>query len=80
MRHEEGAEPEPEPEPPPERASNRFSDGPPDPLISQLAKVNRGEHIPTPGDNPDGEARDPDDEAWRNDKNGPYAQGRSRKN
>ncbi|MEU6765232.1 hypothetical protein ABZ916_22200 [Streptomyces sp. NPDC046853] len=79
------AEPEPEPESepasPPERAPNRFSDGPPDPLASQLAKINRGERIPTPGDNPDGEDRDPEDEQHReHDSDGRFAQRRKRKN
>jgi hypothetical protein len=66
---------------PPQRGSVRFSDGPPDPLASLLAKVNRGEHIATPGDNADGEDRDVHDEEWReHDRHGPYAQGRRRKN
>lgn len=70
-----------EPGPSPQRGSARFSDGPPDPLASLLAKVNRGEHIATPGDNADGEDRDPHDEEWReHDRHGPYAQGRRRKN
>lgn len=70
-----------EPEPPPERGSDRFSDDPPDPLASLLAKVNKGEHIPTPGDNAAGEDRDPHDEEWRaHDRHGPYAQGRRRRN
>jgi hypothetical protein len=70
-----------EPGPPPERGSDRFSDGPPDPLASLLAKVNNGERIPTPGDNAGGEDRDPHDEEWRkHDRHGPYAQGRRRRN
>lgn len=70
-----------EPGPPPERATDRFSDGTPDPLASMLAKVNRGEHISAPGDNADGEGRDPSDEEWReHDRHGPYAQGRRRRN
>lgn len=67
--------------PPPERGTDRFSDGPPDPLASLLAKVNRGEHISTPGDDAGGEDRDPRDEEWReHDRHGPYAQGRRRRN
>ncbi len=70
-----------EPGSPPERASARFSDGPPDPLASLLAKVNRGERIATPGDNADGEDRDPQDEEWREHvRHGPFAQRRRRKN
>lgn len=70
-----------EPGPPSTRGSDRFSDGPPDPLASLLAKVNKGERISTPGDNVDGEDRDPCDEEWRDhDRRGPYAQGRRRKN
>jgi hypothetical protein len=70
-----------EPAPPPERGSDRFSDDPPDPLASLLAKVNKGEHISTPGDNVGGEDRDPHDEEWReHDRHGPYAQGRRRRN
>ncbi len=70
-----------EPGPPPARGTDRFSDGPPDPLASLLAKVNNGERIPTPGDNADGEDRDPRDEEWReHDRRGPYAQGRRRRN
>jgi hypothetical protein len=70
-----------EPGPPPERGPDRFSDGPPDPLASLLAKVNQGEHIPTPGGNAGGEDRDPHDEEWReHDCHGPYAQGRRRRN
>lgn len=70
-----------EPGPPPERGSDRFSDDPPDPLASLLAKVNKGEHISTPGDSAGGEDRDSQDEEWReHDRRGPYAQGRRRRN
>lgn len=70
-----------EPGPPPERRASRFSDDPPDPLASLLAKIDRGERITTPGDDANGEDRDPLDEEWReHDRHGPYAQGRRRRN
>ncbi|MGW7068945.1 hypothetical protein ACWGII_17515 [Streptomyces sp. NPDC054855] len=70
-----------EPQQVPERGSGRFSDGPPDPLASMLAKVDKGEHISTPGDHAGGDERDPDDELHREyDHNGRFAQGRKRKN
>lgn len=70
-----------EAEPPPQRGTGRFSDGPPDPLASLLAKINEGEHVSTPGDNASGEVRDPHDEEWReHDRHGPYGQGRRRRN
>ncbi|GAA2316812.1 hypothetical protein OKJ48_25265 [Streptomyces kunmingensis] len=70
-----------EPGVPSERGSDRFSDGPPDPLASLLAKVNKGERIAAPGDNAGDEDRDPYDEAWReHDRHGPYGQGRRRRN
>ncbi|GGV22227.1 hypothetical protein GCM10010277_01130 [Streptomyces longisporoflavus] len=70
-----------EPEQTPWRGSGRFSDGPPDPLASMLAKVDKGERIATPGDNAGGDERDPDDELHReHDGSGPYAQRRRRKN
>ncbi|MEU3190832.1 hypothetical protein ABZ686_09355 [Streptomyces sp. NPDC006992] len=70
----------------PRRDPDRFADGPPDPLASLLAKVTKGETVPTPGsrpseDRPDGEERDPREEEWReHDRHGPYGQGRRRRN
>ncbi|MEU9731438.1 hypothetical protein [Streptomyces sp. NPDC048002] len=78
----EARDDETEPGSRPQRGPDRFSDGPPDPLASMLAKINRGEHIPTPGDSSkSSDDRDPHDEEWReHDRRGPYAQGRRRKN
>ncbi|WP_431980623.1 hypothetical protein [Streptomyces qinglanensis] len=76
----------PAPGPLPRRDSDRFADGPPDPLASLLAKVTNGETIPTPGSRipgarSDDEERDPREEEWReHDRHGPYAQGRRRRN
>ncbi|MEU7318594.1 hypothetical protein [Streptomyces sp. NPDC007083] len=70
----------------PRRDPDRFADGPPDPLASLLAKVTKGETVPTPGSgtpgtHPDGEERDPREEEWReHDRRGPYGQGRRRRN
>ncbi|WP_432107761.1 hypothetical protein [Streptomyces sp. AA1529] len=70
----------------PQRDPGRFADGPPDPLLSLLDKVTRGETVPAPGSRtaesrPDGEERDPREEEWReHDRHGPYGQGRRRRN
>lgn len=68
-------------EPLPERNSDRFDEGPPDPLASLLAKVNNGEAVPAPGGKAGSEDRDLHEEEWRpHDRNGPYGQRRRRKN
>ncbi|MET9863293.1 hypothetical protein ABZY93_29125 [Streptomyces smyrnaeus] len=65
----------------PERHSDRFDEGPPDPLASLLAKVNNGEAIPVPGGKAGSEDRDLHEEEWRPyDRNGPYGQRRRRRN
>ncbi|WP_409058840.1 hypothetical protein [Streptomyces sp. SYP-A7185] len=66
---------------PPKRVPGRFSDDPPDPLASLLAKIDKGEHIAAPGDGTTADDRDPTDEEYRRyERDGPYAQGRRRKN
>ncbi|MBQ1119197.1 MULTISPECIES: hypothetical protein [Streptomyces] len=65
----------------PGRNSDRFDEGPPDPLASLLAKVNNGEAVPVPGGKAGSEDRDLQEEEWRpHDRNGPYGQRRRRKN
>ncbi|EXU65356.1 hypothetical protein Z951_25770 [Streptomyces sp. PRh5] len=65
----------------PERGRGGFSDEQPDRVKSQLAMIERGETIPTPGSRAGSEDRDIHDEEWRaHDRRGPYGQRRRRRN
>ncbi|MGW2325229.1 hypothetical protein ACWC5C_05625 [Streptomyces sp. NPDC001700] len=67
---------------PRERNSGNFSDEHVDRSVTMQAKIERGETIETPGSRAaDSEDRDIHQEEWRaHDRNGPYGQGRRRKN